>query len=144
MNTFNKQLVRSFADAGNKNDLDAFDSILAKDFQRHCEATPEVIVGCCEDFKQFYIETAKTFPDQKMTLEKLVAEGDLVAFWGTFPALRKDQWGRSLQPAKKWCQIVPGYSGSKATGSLDSGSPGTIYQDSHSLGLFLHLNQNSE
>lgn len=80
MNAINKQLVRSFADAGNQNNLDAFDSILTKGFQRHCEATSEISVDCCEDFKQFYIETAKTFPDQKMTLEKLVAEDDLVAF----------------------------------------------------------------
>ena len=84
MSKFNKQLVRSFADAGNRNDLDSFDFILTKDFQRHCEATPEVAVSSCDDFKQFYIETAKTFPDQRMTLEKLVAEDDLVAFWGTF------------------------------------------------------------
>ena len=45
MSKFNKQLVRSFADAGNRNDLDTFDSILTKDFQRHCEATPEVTLG---------------------------------------------------------------------------------------------------
>lgn len=44
MNAINKQLARSFADAGNQNNLDAFDSILTKGFQRHCEATPEVSV----------------------------------------------------------------------------------------------------
>jgi predicted ester cyclase len=93
VNNINKQLVRSFADAGNRNDLDAIDSILTKNFQRHCEATPEVTVGCCEDFKQFYIETAKTFPDQKMTLDKLVAEGAFVAFWGTFSGTQEGPMG---------------------------------------------------
>ena len=101
MNNINKQLVRSFADAGNRNDLDAFDSILTKDFQRHCEATPEVTVGCCEDFKKFYIETAKTFPDQKMTLDKLVAEGDLVAFWGTFSGTQEGSMGPFPPTGKK-------------------------------------------
>ncbi len=78
MNNINKQLVRSFADAGNQNDLDAFDSILAQDFRRHCEATPEVTV-------------------------------------------KRDPWGRSLQAVKKWCQIVPGCSGSRTVRSLNSG-----------------------
>ena len=101
MNKLNKQLVRTFADAGNQNDLGAFDSILTKDFQRHCEATPDVIVGCCEDFKQFYIETAKTFPDQKMNLEKLVAEDDLVAFWGTFSGTQMGVMGPFPPTGKK-------------------------------------------
>ena len=70
----NKNLVRTFADAGNGNDLEAFDALLAPDFVRHCEATPEVNVTSCEDFKEFYRETAKTFPDQRMTLDRLVAE----------------------------------------------------------------------
>jgi predicted ester cyclase len=33
----------------------------------------------CEEFKQFYRVTAETFPDQQMTLDTLVAEGDRVA-----------------------------------------------------------------
>lgn len=80
----NKELVRAFSDAGNRNDLDAFDTLLSPNFVRHCEATPDVSVTSCEDFKQFYRDTASTFPDQRMTLDTLVAEGDRVAFWGKF------------------------------------------------------------
>ena len=93
MNETNKKIVRAFADAGNRNDLDAFDALLAPDFVRHCEATPEVNVTTCEDFKQFYRETAKTFPDQRMNLDRLVAEGDYVAFWGTFSGTQKGPMG---------------------------------------------------
>lgn len=32
-----------------------------------------------EEFEQFYRVTAETFPDQQMTLDTLVAEGDRVA-----------------------------------------------------------------
>ena len=93
MSEANKEIVRSFADAGNRNDLEAFDALLAPDFIRHCEATPEVTVTSCEDFKEFYRETARTFPDQQMTLESLVAEGDRVAFWGTFSGNQEGPMG---------------------------------------------------
>jgi steroid delta-isomerase-like uncharacterized protein len=93
MSEANKAIVRSFADAGNRNDLEAFDILLTSDFVRHCEATPEVNVTSCEDFKEFYRETAKTFPDQRMTLDALVAEGDRVAFWGTFSGTQEGPMG---------------------------------------------------
>lgn len=89
----NKKIVRAFADAGNRNDLDAFDTLLAADFVRHCEATPEIAVATRDEFKQFYEETANTFPDQQMTLDTLVAEGDRVAFWGTFSGTQEGQMG---------------------------------------------------
>jgi len=93
MNETNKKIVRSFADAGNRNDVEAFDLLLAPDFVRHCEATPEVHVTSCEDFKQFYRETAKTFPDQRMNIDVMVAEEDRVAFWGTFSGTQKGSMG---------------------------------------------------
>ena len=93
MSEANKNLVRAFAEAGNANDLDAFDTLLASDFVRHCEATPEVAVTTCEGFKEFYRETAKTFPDQRMTLDALVAEGDRVAFWGSFSGTQEGPMG---------------------------------------------------
>jgi len=51
MNEANKKIVQSFADVGNRNDLEAFDTLLAPDFVRHCEATLEVTVTTCEEFK---------------------------------------------------------------------------------------------
>lgn len=93
MSEANKQIVRSFADAGNRNDLEAFDSLLAPDFVRHCEATPEVNVTSCEEFKQFYRDTAVTFPDQQMILDALVAEEDRVAFRGRFSGTQSGPMG---------------------------------------------------
>jgi steroid delta-isomerase-like uncharacterized protein len=93
MSEANKKIVRAFADAGNRNDLDAFDTLLSADFVRHCEATPEIAVASREEFKQFYRDTAKTFPDQQMTLDTLIAEGDRVAFWGTFSGTQEGSMG---------------------------------------------------
>lgn len=89
----NKALVRSFAEAGNRSDLEAFDHLLAPGFVRHCEATPDVAVRNCADFKQFYQATASTFPDQMMILDTLVAEGDKVAFWGRFVGTQRGPMG---------------------------------------------------
>jgi predicted ester cyclase len=89
----NKEIVRAFVEAGNRNDVDAFDSLPAPGFVGHCEATPRVNVTSCEDFERFYLETAATFPDQKMTLGTLVAEGDLVAFRGKFSGTQKGAMG---------------------------------------------------
>ena len=93
MSEANKELVRAFSEAGNGNDLDAFDTLLTPDFVRHCEATPEIAVTTREGFKEFYRETAKTFPDQRMTLDALVAEGDRVAFWGAFSGTQEGPMG---------------------------------------------------
>ena len=93
MSDANKDLVLSFVAAGNENEVGAFDTILAPDFVRHCEATPEIRVASCEQFKQFDRDTAQTFPDQRMTIEALVAEGDRVAFWGKFSGTQEGPMG---------------------------------------------------
>ena len=93
MSEANKRIVQAFADAGNRNDLEAFDTLLAPDFVRHCEATPEIAVTSSEEFKQFYRDTANTFPDQRMTLDALIAEGVRVAFWGTFSGTQEGPMG---------------------------------------------------
>jgi len=93
MTEANKQLVRAFVDAGNRNDVEAFDTLLAAGFLRHCQATPEIAVTSCEGFKQFYRDTASTFPDQRMTADVLVAEGDRVAFWGKFSGTQDGPMG---------------------------------------------------
>ncbi|MCF6171819.1 MAG: ester cyclase [Bacteroidales bacterium] len=108
MNNTNKNLVRSFADAGNSNNLNAFDTLLTPDFARHCEATPEVTVNSCEDFKQFYRETEKTFPDQQMNLDRLVAEGDFVAFWGNFSGTQKGPMGPFPPTGKRMVSEIAG------------------------------------
>jgi predicted ester cyclase len=67
--------------------------LLAPDFIRHCEATPEVSVRGCDDFKKFYEDTAASFPDQRMDLQIVVAEGDHVAFWGKFSGTQQGPMG---------------------------------------------------
>ena len=89
----NKQLVERFVDAGNRGDLDTLDEIMTDDFVRHCQATPEVTVTSRDEFKEFYKASGETFPDQNVTMDVLVAEGDRVAFFGKFAGTQKGPMG---------------------------------------------------
>jgi steroid delta-isomerase-like uncharacterized protein len=79
----NKELVKKFTQAINTADWASFDSLITDDFTRHSQASP-VEVNTREAFvtlqESFYAST----PDQKITIEMLVAEGDLVAAYATY------------------------------------------------------------
>lgn len=49
----NKALARRFGEAMNARKLDSLDEIVALDFVRHCQATPNVKVDSLQDFKEF-------------------------------------------------------------------------------------------
>ncbi len=89
----NKAVVRRFFEAGNRGDLDLLDELMTPDCVRHSQATPDVEVRSREDFKRFHQETGVTFPDQRVTIDMLVAEGDLVAFYGSFAGTQKGPMG---------------------------------------------------
>ena len=90
----NKELVRRFAEASNARDFDALDALIAPNFVRHSQATPDVRVENREQFKQFLRQDAATFPDSRQTVSMLVAEGDLVAFYATYVGTQEGPMGR--------------------------------------------------
>ena len=59
----NKDIVRRFAEAVNNNDYEALDNVVASNFIRHSQATPEVNIRSLEEFKQFAKASSVTFPD---------------------------------------------------------------------------------
>ena len=77
----NKELVRRLGEAMNSRRLDLLDDIVAPDFIRHCQATPDVNVTSLEAFKAYLRQDSEVFPDSVQTLERQVAEGDSVAVW---------------------------------------------------------------
>jgi steroid delta-isomerase-like uncharacterized protein len=93
----NKELVKKFTQAINTADWAAFDSLLTDDFTRISQTSP-VEVNTREAFialqEAFYAST----PDQKITLEMLVAEGDLVAAYATYTGTQTGPLGEL--PAK--------------------------------------------
>jgi len=89
----NKALVARFAAAVNAKDFAAVRDLIAPNFVRHCQATPEVVVLNRDQFIGYLKGDAATFPDSKQVAQHLVAEGDLVAFWITYEATQTGQMG---------------------------------------------------
>jgi len=89
----NKDLVTRFVAAGNERDMGTLDEILTDDFTRHCPATPDLVVNCPEDFKEFLRQDAAAHPDSHVTVEHLIAEGDLVAVWAKYSATQEGPFG---------------------------------------------------
>ncbi len=80
----NRLLVQRFGEAMNTRHFELLDEVVAVDFVRHCQATPQVDVRSLEQFKDFLRQDLVTFPDSVQTPVHLVAEGDMVAGWLTY------------------------------------------------------------
>jgi steroid delta-isomerase-like uncharacterized protein len=80
----NKELIKEFTLATNNADWDAFDSLLTDDFRRHSQATPGVVINSREAFVKLQKSFLESCPDQKITPDMLVAEGDKVAAYATY------------------------------------------------------------
>jgi predicted ester cyclase len=62
-------------------------------FVRHSRATPGVSVTSREAFKEFLRQDLVTFPDSRIELERLIAEGDFVAVYATYTATQEGPMG---------------------------------------------------
>jgi steroid delta-isomerase-like uncharacterized protein len=89
----NKDLVNRFSAAINTADWDALDELLTEDFRRHSQATPDVQVNSREEFKQLQKSFLASIPDQKITGEMLIAEGDKVAAYATYSGTQTGPMG---------------------------------------------------
>ncbi|UCC85010.1 MAG: ester cyclase [Gemmatimonadota bacterium] len=89
----NKDLVRRFTDALNAADWDALDELATEDFTRHSEATAGPQANSREEFIQLQESFLVTFPDQRVTIEKLIAEGDNVALLAKYSGTQTGPMG---------------------------------------------------
>jgi steroid delta-isomerase-like uncharacterized protein len=89
----NKSLFARFGEALNARNFDAIRGLLAPDFVRHCQATPDVVVNNREQFLEYLKADATVFPDSRQTPELVVAEGDFVAFWLKYEGTQKGKMG---------------------------------------------------
>jgi predicted ester cyclase len=100
----NKSLFNRFGEALNTRNFDAVRELLAPDFVRHCQATPDVVIKSREQFIEYLKMDDATFPDSVQTPEIVVAEGDLVAFWLKYEGTQKGKMG-PFQPSNKRMQL---------------------------------------
>ncbi len=100
----NKSLFNRFGEALNARDFDAVRELLAPDFARHCQATPDVAINTREQFIEYLKMDDSTFPDSVQTAELVVAEGDLIAFWLKYEGTQKGKIG-PFPPSNKKMQL---------------------------------------
>jgi len=80
----NKEVVRAVARAMNEGRYDDLDLYIAQTYRRHCQATPDAVVETLDDFKNLMKMFTDAFPDGRVEIYELVAEGDMVAVIGTY------------------------------------------------------------
>lgn len=80
----NKDLVRRFNDAVNRADWSILSEIVVDDFARHSAATPGPPVSSREEFVRLQKGFLESFPDQQVSLEQIIAEGERVAVLGIY------------------------------------------------------------
>jgi len=89
----NKEIVMNSFEVVGNGDYEGMNNYIAKDYTRHCQATPELVIESLDAFKEFIKADRKSIPDQKLNIKMLLAEGDLVAFWGTYTGTHTGQMG---------------------------------------------------
>jgi steroid delta-isomerase-like uncharacterized protein len=77
MSEENKALMRRFIDVYNARNVDIFDDLVAKDHVDH-HIPPELPKGP-EGVKVYFKELSTSFPDSRIKIEDMFAEGDKVA-----------------------------------------------------------------
>ncbi|MCK9995741.1 MAG: ester cyclase [Candidatus Krumholzibacteria bacterium] len=80
----NKALVANFIEANNAKDFDNLPTYVTDNFRRHSQASPGVVVANKEQFIKHMGDDLNTFPDAKIDVQQVVAEGDRVAVWGSY------------------------------------------------------------
>ena len=89
----NKDLVRRFVQVSNARQWDSLDVLLAPTFSRHSQATPDVQVESRDQMLEFLRQDSLTFPDSRVTVERMIAEGDLVVVQATYAGTQQGAMG---------------------------------------------------
>ena len=97
----NKEVVRRFTEIVNAADWNTLDEVMTEDFRRHSQATAGPPVNSREEFKQLQESFLVSFPDQRVTIEMLVAEGDKVAAYATYSATHTGPMGEFAATGKR-------------------------------------------
>ena len=97
----NKDVIHRFTDALNNKDFDLLDDLMVPDFVRHSQATPDVQVRSLDEFKELQKQFLESFPDQQVTIEMMIAEGDYVAGYATYTGTQDGPMGAFPASGKK-------------------------------------------
>jgi predicted ester cyclase len=105
----NKEIVMRAFEILNGHMYDGLDQVIARDYRRYCQATPEVKVESLDDFRELLQEWDRQIPDARVEIDVLIAEGNLVAFYGTFSGTQTGPMGPFPATGKQMDSEFSGY-----------------------------------
>jgi predicted ester cyclase len=88
---------------------DELDKYIAQNYHRHCQATPDVSVETLSDFKALMKGFEGAFNDGQVEIFELIAEGDFVAFVGTYRGTHSGPMGAFAATGKAVDSEFAGY-----------------------------------
>ena len=105
----NKQIVAEAFKVLEEAKYDQLDRYIAQNYVRHCQATPDAVVNSIDDFIALLQVWDKSFTDIENKSDVLIAEGDLVAFYGSFSGTHTGQMGPFPPTGKRMYSEFAGY-----------------------------------
>ena len=97
----NIAVIHKFDEALNTYNYDLLDEVIKPDFIRHSQATGDQQINNLEEYKEFYRQFTKAFPDANMKEHFLFAKGDMVAAYAAFTGTQKGAFGPFPASGKK-------------------------------------------
>lgn len=103
----NKELVHRFVEAQNDRDLDEYDTLLTSGFVRHNSVDDDV--RGAQAYKQFMRDHLRTFPDFRADIRYVVAEGNMVAVYGTVSGTQRAAHGPYPATSERFETAIVGF-----------------------------------
>lgn len=88
----NKVLVRRYFEITQEKDFDVLEEVLASDYTLHGVPGVEEELTGPDAIEAYFREMLEVFPDMTVTIDELVAEGDTVAYRGSFTATHEGEF----------------------------------------------------
>ncbi len=105
----NKKAVMQAVELMNTGDYGELGRFIASDYRRHSQATPEAVVNSLDDFIALLQHWDNSFTEVANEVHALIAEGDLVAIYGTYSGVHTGPMGPFAATGKKMSSDYAGY-----------------------------------
>ena len=91
--TANKELVSNAMDVIVAGEFDRMEEFFATDFKRHSQSSPIQEMTNLDQFRDWLVADRASFPDGRIEVDVIVAEGDKVAMYARWIATQKGPMG---------------------------------------------------
>ncbi len=108
-NERNKVAVLLAVELMNAKDYGQLGQVIAQDYRRHSQATPEADVESLEEFVTLLQQWDSAFSDVENVVQELIAEDGLVAIYGTYSGIHTGQMGPFAATGKRMSSDYAGY-----------------------------------